>query len=1326
MNGYLAIVGKWFPGFSLPFQFLFLLVLSSPALNAQDLHPDIKTLNVGQRVERTIHNTELHAYAVGMKRGQVLRVSFFENGANVSAVVMRDADQQPVSAGARSGRGFMRESLTMVADKDGVYYLMVRAQAVTDASRDAKYAFLTSLADQASERDMQRIEGEALLDGANQIFAGGDKEKLPAAVAKIEQSLADWRLLGDTYWEAISNMYLGDALVGLGNFSKAESSYLDALKLFDKTNNRSEVANVYMGMAGLYFLAKDEEKTKQNIDLALEIFKSLGDQNSTELLSTLNFRNLAGFAEVAENGKLPDYDKEIAAARAKRDTSTEASIWAKDVFHYAFDGEGDVNRALFVRAESEGLTLIRRISDRNAEMQILIGLGMGYMGLGDDDKDEAQKTADYTKSKDYLIQGLALSKISNSRLFEGFAYGGLNSLYGGENDRLAIFFGKKFINSLLTFRESLKVADKESQQFFLKLTAEVYDELASDLMTEHRLQEAHQVMNFGRDQEFLDFKLTDAQPPAKVLLTLHEARIEPFFDNFVEDVVAKYAAGPNANYQIAAGQLKNVFDELEQTFEAEATDKDILTNVPDSIDMQSDLRELSTKTGKKHAAIYLSADSLEVLLITPDKLTDFRYAGQGHVDLGDNAIEKLLTALRSPNVDPRPLGAGLFRSIFYSSESNEEKNKTLQAALDNYGAEVLLWSLAGPMRYIPMAALYDDDTKQYLVEKYENVLFTRARKERFLTAPKPWSQGVGFGTSLAYDGFASLPGVTQEVSTIFGDAATGQKGFFDGRVFLDKAFTRQSLLAISQIKPPLVHIASHFSFQPGDAKNSFLLLGDGSRFSLLDMQQSLGLFDGVDLLTLSACQTAAQQSDATGKEIDGFAELAQRLGARSVIATLWQIDDAGTSMLMSEFYRLRKENPNAAKSEILRLAQLNLLNGKTREDEAQRTRASRAEIVRLKSDSSAIPFKPSPDAPFAHPYYWAPFIFFGSSNGDKTPAYALSKPAASRAQNTSSRSLGSAPVQASDMVGKWEGVFGQEQYACTLDIEGVDGDRFYGTLRQKGAEIRVIGTIDPVSHDISFLETKILSLGSFPSWSLGTDRGALSYDGNSILGTGVGGTITYKWSFSRSGVGAFRSQSQIRSTVPETLDSRITPQSIEARLNKGQVEETIADARQFLRSKPDNAKVNMALGLALLAQGSDAEGFVYLDKGFLAGEPISINAKRHKFAGDLLRNGSIELERSGMTLKFDDHVYETRYTSISNFEVRTYGQSGYGIYIQGKFTDEDDKEDKKEFNVFAQTATVANIRNQYGVIVPIVFCDRCDGWSAFIVKLFNHVRYLRS
>jgi len=73
------------------------------------------------------------------------------------------------------------------------------------------------------------------------------------------------------------------------------------------------------------------------------------------------------------------------------------------------------------------------------------------------------------------------------------------------------------------------------------------------------------------------------------------------------------------------------------------------------------------------------------------------------------------------------------------------------------------------------------------------------------------------------------------------------------------------------------------------------------------MSEQADMFRDVQLLILSACETGAQRPDATGKEIDAFAELAQRLGANSVMASLWSVLDHSTADLMKAFYRNREE-----------------------------------------------------------------------------------------------------------------------------------------------------------------------------------------------------------------------------------------------------------------------------------------------------------------------------------------------------------------------------------------------------------------------------------
>lgn len=117
-----------------------------------------------------------------------------------------------------------------------------------------------------------------------------------------------------------------------------------------------------------------------------------------------------------------------------------------------------------------------------------------------------------------------------------------------------------------------------------------------------------------------------------------------------------------------------------------------------------------------------------------------------------------------------------------------------------------------------------------------------------------------------------------------------------GRRLLDDQLTEGTMRTALRERYQLVHIASHFSFRPGNKTDSFLLLGDGSRLTLRQIRDSTNLFGDVDLLTLSACDTATGGCGADGREVEGFGVLAQRLGAAAVIATLWPVADASTQL----------------------------------------------------------------------------------------------------------------------------------------------------------------------------------------------------------------------------------------------------------------------------------------------------------------------------------------------------------------------------------------------------------------------------------------------
>ncbi|MBY0524867.1 MAG: tetratricopeptide repeat protein [Gemmataceae bacterium] len=79
----------------------------------------------------------------------------------------------------------------------------------------------------------------------------------------------------------------------------------------------------------------------------------------------------------------------------------------------------------------------------------------------------------------------------------------------------------------------------------------------------------------------------------------------------------------------------------------------------------------------------------------------------------------------------------------------------------------------------------------------------------------------------------------------------------------------------------------------------------------------------VDLVTLSACETGLGQ-DAAGEGLLGLERAFQIAGARSVVASLWKVDDAATQQLMARFYE-NLWTHKMGRLEAMRQAQLSVL-----------------------------------------------------------------------------------------------------------------------------------------------------------------------------------------------------------------------------------------------------------------------------------------------------------------------------------------------------------------------------------------------------------------
>ncbi len=331
-----------------------------------------------------------------------------------------------------------------------------------------------------------------------------------------------------------------------------------------------------------------------------------------------------------------------------------------------------------------------------------------------------------------------------------------------------------------------------------------------------------------------------------------------------------------------------------------------------------------------HAAVIypiILSDRLEVILSLPQQPLR-HYAISKSADDVEGVVRALYSSLY--------LGYSKNDRLHLAKQVYDWLIRPAEADLARDRIETLVFVLDGWFRSIPMASLYDG--QRYLIESYSVALSPGLQ----LLPERSATQDLNIlaaGLTEARQGFPALPGVQQEVTTIAAEVKA--------KVLLDGQFTQAGFQEqLDATSFPVVHIATHGQFSSNPDETFLLTWND--RIGVKDFDRILqnperGTPSSIDLLVMSACQTAAGDRRATL----GLAGLALRSGARSTLASLWAVSDNSTAQLMSEFYHQlaqQRVQPDITKAQALRQAQLSLLK----------------------------------NPQYNHPYYWAAFVLIGN------------------------------------------------------------------------------------------------------------------------------------------------------------------------------------------------------------------------------------------------------------------------------------------------------------------------------------------------------------
>ena len=527
-------------------------------------------------------------------------------------------------------------------------------------------------------------------------------------------------------------------------------------------------------------------------------------------------------------------------------------------------------------------------------------------------------------------------------------------------------FYKQSVSVRETIRQDIRKLPRESQEAYTQSVAGTYRRLADLLIAQGRIGEAQQVLERLKLQELNDFTKGTRAPTtiAEVGFSPVETQVKNKYSGLIAFGSQYYTCDQQQPRCPQYSDLKTQYQNLSKEFQAFV--EQIKQQLRDSRLTQVDK---STQDFLNSADRLVTANPNSILiypLVLPDK-TRLLWASKGGVlsktatcPLGEKALYSKVTQFqtliskRGDETEIKAIGKELYKCLVEPIESQLPPNEIKH----------LIFVPDRATNYIPMGALFDG--KQYLIQRYAiSTVLSASLTDTDSRLPAPSSTSIlALGLSQSKGTYSALPNVETELNAIV--KQSNSAGIYPGTLFLNQQFTKAALE--DNIRGhQIIHIATHGEFKPENPRSSYFLLGNGTPYPIPDVQ-ALRDLKGIDLVVLSACKTGLGGADGLGLEVSGISSffMGDKERAKAVMASLWDVNDASTSLLMQQFYKNLSQP--MSKAAALQEVQKAFIKGNLTDKDAP----ARSDIL-VTSTRTPRPTN------FSHPYYWAPFILIGNS-----------------------------------------------------------------------------------------------------------------------------------------------------------------------------------------------------------------------------------------------------------------------------------------------------------------------------------------------------------
>ena len=756
------------------------------------------------------------------------------------------------------------------------------------------------------------------------------------------QCLSINKSLGDTSGEGMMYTNLGNVYSGFGDYRKALEYYNRSLSIAKNTGNKRKMAEVYGGLANASLDLGDTKNGIKYANLQLTCAKEMGNKDMEgSAYGTLGniYNRIGDYKKSIEyNNLLLDIAKDVG--------NLEAEGGAYGGLGSVFDSLGDFERA--IDYHKQHLRLAETIGDKDGEAIAYGNLGNAYLGL-----------EDFTEALHFFEQRLKIAKDVGDKAGEGRAYGHL----GGTFQRLGNY--KKAIDCYnLRLCIAQEVGDKAGEGAACGYLGTVSQFLGDyKKAIDWHNQQLTIAKNLGdQGMEGLThsyigrcFEMLKVLPKA---LENYQTSVEVF--NQMRSLLQsedRWKIGFRNECNYAYTGLCRVLLKQEKIDEAlAAAEEGRAQSLADLMTFQYGFHEGQTE-GKRldeeefgmlnsasSSTIFLSVseDKINIWLLLKEKPVLHRQKTLCH-HFSENAAAETLQSLiqfayksngvrANVNCENRSLDV-LRENCFtversskkFSQQILQEDNLPLAALysyviapiLDLIEGDELIIVPDGPLWLAPFAALLNPFSK-YLCESFKVRIIPSLTSLKIIAhCPKFHSSSgalivgdpdVSEITNSHGDQPEQLPFARQEAQMI------GQ--ILNTAPLTGKLATKCEVLKqISSVA--VVHIAAHGRMETGEIvlspnPESRKWQTPAEEDYMLTMKDVMSVKLRAKLVVLSCCHSGRGEIKAEG--VVGIARAFIGAGARSVLVSLWAIDDEATLEFMQSFYHNLVKGRSASES----------------------------------------------------------------------------------------------------------------------------------------------------------------------------------------------------------------------------------------------------------------------------------------------------------------------------------------------------------------------------------------------------------------------------